>query len=180
MKKDKLLLISFFSRQYLLKRAGSWPWGFIIDAYYESDEFKHRSETNGLNVFFSWRDFFSVAAFSKVECACVCSFKINQCLNLIDAYGCVLYVVSWHSILNVTILILVISSRKFGSSGKIPWNMLSLKGQKFVIYSAMLAPPVYKVFIRKKSLYIEKKKPQVCSKACAFSLGNCSTIHCTV
>lgn len=83
-------------------------------------------------------------------------------------------------IVSATTLILVISSRKFGSSGKIPWHVLSLKGQKFVIYSAMLVPPVNKLFIRKKSLHIEKKKPQVLLKVYAFSLGKCNTIQHTV
>lgn len=45
----------------------------MVDTYYESDEFKHRSE-----IFF-------VAVFTKVECACVCLFKVNQCLNIIGA-----------------------------------------------------------------------------------------------
>lgn len=58
--------------------------------------------------------------------------------------------------------------------------MLSLKDQKFVIYSAMLMLPVNEIFIRKKSLYIEKKKPQVHLKVYAFSLGKCNTIHRTV
>jgi len=77
-------------------------------------------------------------------------------------------------------LILVISYRKFGSSGTIPWHMLSLKGQKFIIYTAMSVLPVNEIFIRKKSFYIEKKKPQVCSKVYAFGLGKRNTIHCTV
>lgn len=61
-------------------------------------------------------------------------------------------------IVSVTTLILVISSRKFGSSGEIPWHVLSLKGQKFVIYSAMLVPPVNKLFIRKKITLYRKEE----------------------